>query len=315
MLLNRLEDLALFAEVVEHCGFSAAARHLGVQRSKLSRRIVELEQRMGVRLLQRNTRQVSLTLAGEQVYFHARAMAHEAREAFTVAAEANGEPRGLLRVSCSSTFAAHALVPVVSDFHREYPNLRIAISTADHYSDLIRDRADLTFRVSSAALEDSSLVLRAIGAIPMILAVNPRLLEDRSGLKHPREIPKLGLLALASQDGDASLEFSCRGEDRYLLKHLPQLICNNMTVLHSAVAAGLGAAVLPRYLCGDDVGNGHIVSALDSESGWKPEDSFVYTLIPARIGVPLMTRLFLEFATPRLEVILSGAGNATHLPT
>lgn len=306
MQMNRLEDLVLFAEVVEHSGFSAAARHLGLQRSKLSRRIVELERRMGVRLLQRNTRQVSLTMAGEQVYAHARALAQEAREAFNVAAEINGEPRGLLRISCSSTLAANALVPVISEFHRQHPNLRVAINAADHYIDLIKERIDLAFRVSSTQLNDSSLILHAVGTVPMIAAGSAALLDRGSALDHPDDIPRLGLLALASSDLETSLDFARSNGEQYRLQYPPRLFCNNMTVLHAAAVGGLGAAVLPLYLCKDDTESGRLVNVLSPESGWEPTASFVYALTPARHGVPLATRLFLRFATPRLEQILSG---------
>src|ERR1700744_4229346 len=104
--MERLDDLLLFAEVVQKAGFAAAARSLGMQRSKVSRRVAELEQRMGVRLLQRNTRCISLTTAGEQIYGHARKLADEARAAFSVAAEMNGEPRGVLRITAPATFSA-----------------------------------------------------------------------------------------------------------------------------------------------------------------------------------------------------------------
>ncbi len=303
--MKRLEDLVLLVEVVEQSGFSAAARSLGLQRSKLSRRISELERRMGVRLLQRNTRRISLTHAGEQVYAHARVLAHAAQEAFSAAANINDEPQGLLRIACSATFAANALIPVVSAFHRAYPHVRIAINAADQYTDLISDRIDLAFRVSSSPLGDSSLVMRPIGAMPMILAASPRLVKRVSGLKHPLDASRFGLMALTLQDGDHALAFSRPGGDTVSLNQLPSLICNNMSVLQAAVAASFGIAILPRYLCRDMLDSGKIINALDPASGWEPADSFAYTLMPARHGMPATTRLFLEFAVPRLRAILA----------
>lgn len=305
--VDRLEDLLFFAEIVDHDGFSAAARNLGLQRSKLSRRIAELEQRMGVRLLQRNTRHISLTSAGEQVYSHARILAQEARAAFNIASELYGEPRGVLRVACSSTLAANALISVVSRFCRQYPHVRIVINAADQIVDLVSERADLAFRVSSTPLDDSSLITRVITPVPMVMAMSADLLRMRQGklLLHPSEVPELGLIALAAHDGIKKIDFSQSGKNRYRLRHLPRLMCGNMSVLLSAVGAGLGVAALPRYLCLTAIAHGQLVDAFDPQSEWQPDASQLYSLMPTRRGVSFTTRLFLDFATPLLEKIVS----------
>ncbi|VWD07434.1 LysR family transcriptional regulator [Burkholderia lata] len=305
--MERLEDLLFFAEVVEHAGFSAAARSLGLPRSKLSRRIAELEARMGVRLLQRNTRRVSLTPAGEAVYDHARAIAHEAREAFNVATKFTDEPRGLLRVASSPTIAANALMPVIAAFLARYPALRVLVNAADQSTDVIGERVDLAFRVASAPLDDSSLVMRTVSAMPMVLAASAALVAAHGPLTHPEQIAALGWIALASQDGPRSLRFVRPDDDDYMLRAVPRLMCANMQVLHSAVTAGLGVAALPRYLCTDLLASGKLVDAFAPDSPWRPDASFVVALMPNRQGITLTTRVFLEFATPMLEQILTRA--------
>jgi DNA-binding transcriptional LysR family regulator len=139
--LERLDDLVLFKHVVEAGGFAAAARNLGMQRSKLSRRIAELEQRMGVRLLQRNTRRMAMTDAGQRVYHHACAVAQEARAAFDIAAELKGEVRGTLRITCPVSFAGAALMPVIREFCDLNPHVNVAIDASDRMSDLVAARA------------------------------------------------------------------------------------------------------------------------------------------------------------------------------
>ena len=302
--MERLDDLMLFAEVVERNGFAAAARSLRMQRSKLSRRVAELEQRMGVRLLQRNTRRVSLTPAGEQVYGHARGVADEARAAFNVAAEWNGEPRGTLRVTCPASFAATALVPVVVEFWEQHPQLHVLVDASDHRSDLIEEGFELAFRAQSMSLEDSSLVARPVGDVPMMIAVSPTLLAQHGRLSHPEQLSAVGLLAHASRDGIKSMRFLHRGKAEYTLEYAPHLISGNIAVLKSAVIAGMGAACLPRYLCKDALDANQLVDAFDAHAGWGVKSAQMYAILPARRGVALATRLFLEFSLPRLAVAL-----------
>ncbi len=193
--MQRLDDLLLFAEVVERKGFAAAARSLALQRSKVSRRIGELEQRMGIRLLQRNTRRVSLTSAGEQVYVHARAIAQEARAAFNTAAELHGEPRGLFRLTCPLPFATHILTQLVAEFSQLHPQLRVLVDASDRTVDLVAEAFDLAFRAHQAPLDDSSLIATPIGAVPMSIVLAPHLMPSRASLSHPDQLLKYGLLA------------------------------------------------------------------------------------------------------------------------
>jgi DNA-binding transcriptional LysR family regulator len=193
--MERLDDLMLFAEVVQRMGFAAAARSLGMQRSKLSRRVAELEERMGVRLLQRNTRRVSLTPAGERIYGHARTLVNEARAAFNVAAELNGEPRGVMRISSPASLAAVSLMPIVAEFCRQYPHLQVLVDTRYRQGDLVAEGFELAFCIQSTPLEDSSMVARFIGDVPMMVACSPTLLERHGKLLHPSQLPVFSLLA------------------------------------------------------------------------------------------------------------------------
>jgi DNA-binding transcriptional LysR family regulator len=304
--MERLDDLVLFVEVVEHAGFAAAARSLGMQRSKLSRRIAELEQRMGVRLLQRNTRRVSMTPAGEQVYGHARTVSEQARAAFNVAAEWNGEPRGALRLTCPAPFAAAALTTVVAEFCRLHPQLHVLIDASDRKTDLIGEGFELAFRAQGAPLDDSSMVARLIGDVPMMVVVNPTLLASQDRLQHPDQLLELGLLAHATHDGVKSLQFSQGGRNVHTLHYTPRLSSGNISVLQAAAIAGMGAACLPRYLCRDALATGQLIDAFDSQAGWRSDAAQIYAIQPARRGIALATRLFLEFSIPRLAKVLRG---------
>ena len=304
--MERLYDLVLFAEVVDRKGFAAAARSLDMQRSKLSRRVAELEHRMGVRLLQRNTRHVSPTPAGEQVYIHARALTEEAHAAFNVAAELNGEPRGILRLTCPAPFASMALMSVVAEFSRLHPQLHVLIEASDRKTDLVGEGFDLAFRAQAEPLDDSTLVARLIGEVPMMMAVSPALLERREPLHHPDQLIEFNLLAHASHDGVGRIHFTQNGRHKHTLQFTPRLISGSIAVLQTAAIAGMGATCLPRYVCKDALVSGQLVDALDLRSSWHPESSRMYALMPARRGIALATRLFLDYSTPQLAVALLG---------
>lgn len=302
--MERLDDLVLFVEVVECAGFAAAARRLGLQRSKLSRRIGELEQRLGLRLLQRNTRRVSLTPAGEQIYGHARGVVDEAREVFNVAAELNGEPGGLLRITCPAPFAIKALTPVVAEFGLRHPRLRVLIDASDTVRDLVGEGFELAFRAQSVPLGNSSLIARRVSRVPMALVAKPALIEGCGLLQHPRQLADLGLLGLGPHESRQLIHFSHGQQEDYLLACLPRLISGNLLVQEAAAIAGLGVACLPRYVCRNALSSRQLIEVFADEAGWKPRDGQMYAVMPTRRGNTLAVRLFLEFALPRLAGIL-----------
>lgn len=192
--LHHLDDLLLFSEVVEKGGFSAAARVLNMQRSKLSRRVAELEARLGLRLLQRNTRRVSLTPMGEQIYVHALAMAREARSAFDLAAAIGDTPSGLLRMTAPSALAVTLLGELVARFCLKHPGVRVLLDTRDQIIDLVGEGYDLAFRAQGASLTDSRLVARELAPVPLILVGTPAMAQ--AAARHPRELNALPLLAM-----------------------------------------------------------------------------------------------------------------------
>ena len=204
---ERLDDLLLFAEVVPTAGFAAAARSPGIQRSTESRRVAELEQRMGVRLLQRNTCCISLTTVGEQINDHVRKLADEARAAFSVAAQMNGEPRGVLRITEPATFSAAAMMLVIAGFCHLYPQVDLLIDTRNRVPDLVAEGFGLGFCAQTGPLADSRLVAGTIGGVPVIMAISPALLEQCGQLSHPDQLSGFRLFARAAQAGVKTLRF------------------------------------------------------------------------------------------------------------
>ncbi|PKF31840.1 LysR family transcriptional regulator [Acinetobacter proteolyticus] len=305
--MQKLDDLLLFAEVVEHAGFSAAARNLGLQRSKLSRHIAELENRIGVRLLHRNTRNVVLTPAGEEVYIHAKALKQAAQNAFAVATDLAGDPKGILRIGCSSTFAQEALLPTLNLFLHQYPQLRVIINTSDHNIDLISAQVDLVFRISSKLLNDSSLIIRPVCDLPMVLVASQDYMKNKEKIEYPDQLKQLNFIGLGVQKNLIPQIFTNQNNNLNTVLLEPYISCGNMSVLKSAVQHSMGVAVLPWYLCINELKSGQFVNVFETDSAWSPQASLVNALIPTRQNILLATKLFLDFSIPQLRHNLNPA--------
>lgn len=293
--LHHLDDLLLFSEVVEKGGFSAAARVLNLQRSKLSRRVAELEARLGQRLLQRNTRRVSLTPMGEQIYVHAQAMAREARTAFDLAASAGDTPSGLLRMTAPSPLSVFLLGDLVARFCLAYPEVRVLLDTRDQIIDLVGEGYDLAFRAQGASLTDSRLIARELAPVPLVLVCHPAMAQ--SAPRHPRDLASLPLLAHSTQDSPQSWQFAGPGGEQESIEFLPRSLSNNPAALREMARSGLGAALLPHYLCAPYLASGDLVELLPA---WRATPARIYAVMPARRGIPLALRRFLEYAVAEL---------------
>lgn len=306
--MKRLDDLILLVEVVKRGGFSEAARHLGMQRSKLSRRIGELEQRMGVRLLQRNSRHISLTTVGEMIYNQGVTVEKAASEAFLVAESYASVPAGILRIGCSPTFATHVLPEIITDFNTRFGEIKFELCVKDQFSDLINDRLDLSFRISAQLPDDSSLICRHICRLPLALVAHPQLSMTKD-LFNPAQLTEIPMLALANRSGEQQVIFCGPNEAVFNFTFSPHVVSGNMQTLLALVHSGIGAAVVPRYLCNTDLNNRSLIEPLPFQTGWLPESSWAYALMPSRKNMSSSVRTFLDFALPFIKKKICIAAN------
>ena len=165
--MQDLNDLYYFAMVVDHGGFAAAERALGIPKSRLSRRISQLETDLGVRLLQRSTRRFAVTDVGNGVYRHAQTMLAEAQAAREVVDRLSAQPRGVVRVSVPVSLAQQELPALLPDFLALYPEVRVQLLVSNRRFDLINEGVDVALRVRTRLEDDGSLVLRTFGPIPV----------------------------------------------------------------------------------------------------------------------------------------------------
>ncbi len=194
--MQDLNDLFYFAKVVEAGGFAAAGRLLGVPKSRLSRRIAELEDRLGARLLQRSTRKLALTDIGEHYYRHCQTMILAADMADEAVATHSSEPRGRLRVSCPTALAESYLAPIIIDFLTSYPQVQLEIVLLNRRVDLLAEGIDVALRVRDEGDEDPALIARKLRPAAAVLVAAPTLLAGRqiANLQDLHTLPVLGAL-------------------------------------------------------------------------------------------------------------------------
>src|SRR5471032_1584433 len=229
--IHDLHNMYLFAKVVEHGGYSAAATVLGMQASKLSRHILALERQLGVRLLNRTTRRISV------------AEAQAARDAID---RTRSTPQGLVRLSCPLSLLQGGVNRVVSDYLAAYPLVRIAIDATNRRVDVIEEGIDLALRVRPPPLEDSDLAVRVLSKSEPMLVASPRLFDHYPRPSSVDELSRLPTLAMV-RAGDKYLWSLVAQDGRQIdVSHTPRMVTDDMPTLRLAALAGLGVTELPR---------------------------------------------------------------------
>ncbi|HEX7888102.1 MAG TPA: LysR substrate-binding domain-containing protein [Ramlibacter sp.] len=290
--MQDLNDMLFFAEVVDRGGFAAAGRALNVPKSKLSRRISELEARLGVRLLQRTTRKLSLTQAGEIYHRHCVAMREQAEAADEAVAHVQTEPRGTVRVSCPVTLAQSTIGPVLPRFLAAHPQVRIDMLVTNRVIDLVQEGVDVALRVRSVLDDSGTLVIKNLGHTQGMLVASPQLLQ-RFGQPHgPEELRNLPTVAMSAADGRASWHFLGPHDAEFELQHRPVYTADDLLTLKFAVVQGAGMCVLPDYMCVEELRRRELVPVLP---GWAPRVGLVLAVFPSRRGMVPAVRRFLDF--------------------
>jgi DNA-binding transcriptional LysR family regulator len=287
-----LDDLLYFARVVEHGGFAAAGRALGVPKSRLSRHVDALEARLGVRLLQRSTRKFVVTDVGRELYRHARAMLAEADAAFEAAARATAEPRGTIRVACPIFVASGMLAPVLPDFMARYPKVHIDLEVGNRRVDVLAEGFDVALRVRTVPSGEDELVMRHFADTVEVLVASPTYLERNGTPASPAELARHPTLSFQSHPDRHVWTLSGPGNETVQIEHTPRLICHNFPVLHTAAVAGQGIALLPETVACAALAAGTLVRVLRD---WHLPQGVFHVVFPHRRGLLPAVRAFIDF--------------------
>lgn len=281
-----------FAEVVDRGSFAAAGRALGVPKSKLSRRIAQLETRLGVRLLQRTTRKLSLTEAGERYHRHCVAVREEAEAAEETVALSQTEPHGTIRVTCPVTFAQSTLSHLIPVFLARHPKVRIDMQVSNRAVDLVQEGVDVALRVRPSLEDSGSLVIKKLGLSRSLLVASPAQLARQGRPGSVDELARLATVAMSAVDGRASWRLVGPGGREHELQHRPVYTADDLLSLKCAVVQGTGMCVLPDYMCGEELQRGALERVLP---GWEPAPWIIHAVFPSRRGLVPAVRRFLDF--------------------
>lgn len=290
--MQDLNDMYFFAEVVDRGGFAAAGRALNLPKSKLSRRVAELEQRLGVRLLQRTTRKLSLTEAGELYHRHAVAVREEAEAAQEAVAMVQNEPRGTIRVTCPTTLAQTTIGPILPKFMRDHPKVRIDMIVTNRVIDLVQEGVDVALRVRPTVDDSGSLIVKKLAQTQSVLVASPQLLAREGRPQGPDDLDRLPTVAMSAADGRATWLLKGPHDRELTLSHKPCLTADDLLTLRYFVLEGTGISILPDYMVHRDVREGKLEQVLP---GWAPRPGVIHAVFPSRRGLVPAVRRFLDF--------------------
>ena len=288
--MDQLRAMSVFVSVVERGSFAAAAEHLGLSRTAVSKHVMELEAHLGVTLLNRTTRRVSLTGAGTAYFERAGGILEEIEEADNEAATQTTAPHGRVRVSAPMSFGILHIAPRLRQYMDAYPDVTIDLALNDRRVDLIEEGFDLTVRIGQ--LDDSSLISRRLSSSRVRACAAPEYLENHGTPSHPDQLKDHICLCYAHWSGNNSWQFTGPDGDVVSVPVNNRLWSNNGDALLNAAVSGLGIAFQPDFIAHDALRRGELVEILDGFTG--PEVG-IYVLYGRTAFMPLRVRTFIDF--------------------
>ncbi|MFJ5297895.1 LysR substrate-binding domain-containing protein [Pseudomonas sp. NPDC088368] len=291
--MQDLNDLYYFAKVVECGGFAAAGRALGIPKSRLSRRIAELEMRLNASLLQRTTRKLALTAVGERYLQHCQAMLLEAEMADEAVASLSAEPRGRLRVSCPVGMTHWNLSHVVTEFLARYPQVQLELLLVNRRVDLVNEGIDVALRVRDIGDEDPNLIVRQLVPAFAALVASPSLIAGMD-IRTPDDLSALPVLGAI--EADRKVHFLLIHEDgrRQEVVLDARLAVDDFNIRKAGALAGLGMTMLPMMNCKDALADGTLVRLLPD---WSMSTGNLQAAYTQRRGALPAVRAWLDHVT------------------
>ncbi len=296
--MHDLNDLYYLVQVVDHGGFAPAGRALGEPKSKLSRRIALLEERLGVRLIQRSTRHFSMTEIGQNYYAHCKAMLVEAESAQAVVEQTRSEPSGIVRLTCPVSLL-HARVSVMlADFMAHYPRVAVHLEATNRRVDLIAEGVDVAIRVRPMPIEGSDLIMKILAQRGHALVASPDLVARAGAVRVPADLNSLPSLDLGPPRQEHVWKLEGTDGAQAIIHHRPRLVSDDMIALRGAAIAGVGVVHLPLLIVSDEIRDGKLVHLLPS---WAPKRQVVHAVYPSKRGLLPSVRALLDYLGVRFS--------------
>jgi DNA-binding transcriptional LysR family regulator len=289
MMMGRYEQLEAFVEVVDQQSFSGAGERMGLAKSVLSRRVSELENRLGVKLLNRTTRKLSLTGAGEQLYQQASELIVGLLDAEQKVSDEQLSLSGRLKIAAPQSFGYRHLSSAIAEFIKQNPDIDISMDLNDRKLDLVAEGFDLTIRIGG--LEDSTLIARKLGVIRFVTAASAEYLKKQGEPQHPSDLVNHQGLMYANISARQQWTFV---DNKQTIIAVPQqrLSANNGDFLNRAAIEGLGIVISPTFLAYEYIRSGELIPILQE---FQPEGTGIYAIFPPGRLIPRRAKLLVEY--------------------
>ena len=289
-----LNDIVVFTKVAETKSFTGAADALGLPKSTVSRKLAQLEERLGVRLVQRTTRKLALTDIGEMYYQRCKGIVHDVLEAEKLVTDMQATPRGRLRITATVDLSTRWLGDIVASFLAQHPEINIELEATDEVVDLIEDGFDVAVRFGP--MPESTLIARRLCTLSLVLAASPayvakfpmKSIDELDGAEHVLFTPTTAMNAWTLHNGEQTHEFG----------RPARFASNNYGAVRDVALAGGGIALLSEFMIADDLAAGRLVRVLPE---WRTRVTEVHAVYPARHNLPPRLTLFLDHLAKALN--------------
>ncbi|NMF81914.1 LysR family transcriptional regulator [Nodosilinea sp. P-1105] len=294
--MDKLESLRAFTQVVESGGFAAAARAMGLSRSAVNKLVLNLEAYLQTQLLYRTTRKVTPTDAGRAFYQRCTAILADLEEAELALSRLQAEPKGSLRINAPMTFGTLHLAPRLGEFMAQYPDLKIELVLNDRFIDPINEGFDVTVRIAQAPVA-SGLIVHQLAPSPVVLCAAPAYLRQHGSPTTPEQLQQHACLHYGPMAPGIPWYLTGPDGTNHGVMVQGPLCSNNGEVLQASVLAGLGIALLPTFIVGDDLRQGRLHRIL---TDYQPAPLSIYALYPVNRHLSTKVNVFIEFLQRRL---------------
>ncbi|MGE8559565.1 MAG: LysR family transcriptional regulator [Acinetobacter sp.] len=296
-MLSDLDDFYCFALVVEHGGFSAAERATDIPKSKLSRRVYNLEEHLGVRLIQRSSRHFAVTDIGMNIYRHAQVMMNAAQAAHDLVDHLSIQPRGVIKVSLPVSIAQNEIAKILPQFLKTYPEIKVQLIVSNRRVDIINEGIDIALRVRSNLDDDPSLVIRKFENIEQHLFASQAYLNEFGELKQPEDLSQHHILSMADEHLDQHIVVHDDKNQQKKIKVNPMVMGSDLMMLAQLARQNCGIALLPDTIVQDYIQSGELVHVLPN---WKAPHGIFHAVYPSRRGLLPAVRVFIDYLVEHL---------------
>ncbi|HTB14814.1 MAG TPA: LysR substrate-binding domain-containing protein [Bryobacteraceae bacterium] len=292
--MEDLNDIYFFASVVQYGGFSAAARIIGVEKTRLSRRIAALERRLGVRLLQRTTRVFAVTEAGQRFFERCLATVEGAQAAYDSVAELRREPAGLVRLCCPVLLTQRCLAHALPGYMEAHPKVSVYVEATDRTVNVIEERFDIAIRALPFIEDVAGLVAKTLGNSRRALVVSPAFLHHHGRPENPADLPKFDTVASTDDifDGGARWKLASLDNRTQQIELKPRLVTSDLRVRLHAAIRGIGIALLPEQVISAPLRDRLVERVLPDWSGAK---NILHLVYPTPRGMLPSVRSLIDY--------------------